>query len=160
MFPLLLALALSSDDLEPRRAEIASEMVRLGGELRREIEAGKVDAILARVPAGGLRCGTRVVPRAKVERDLRSRRSWLHGVLFGGPGFTPPAGQAASLKALFESAPEAAVLVSFARDDSAGPLGRPCLDFRARSAGTPGVPFCFERQSGRWAFTQSLYPCR
>jgi hypothetical protein len=150
------------DPLEARRAEIAAELVRLGGALRREIEAGDVDALLARVPAEGLRCGDRVVPRSRVARDLRSPRSWLRGVFFGGPGFVPPEGVAPSLRALFQGSSEVAVLVAFASGAGAGAgqVGRPCIDFRAKGVGTPGAPLCFEARGGRWLFTQSLYPCR
>jgi len=150
----------AGDPVEARRAAIAAELVKLGQVLRREIEAGDVDALLARVPADGLACGARVVPRAKVARDLRSPRSWLRGVFFGGPGFVPPKGVAPSLRALFHGSREVAVLVGFAADDAAGPEGRPCIDFRAKGLGTPGAPLCFEARQGRWLFTQSLYPCR
>lgn len=150
----------ADDAVEARRAAIATEMIRLGGDLRRDIERGDVDALLARVPEGGLRCGTRIVPRARVARDLRSPRSWLRGVLLGGPGHVPPKGVAPSLRALFDEAPEVAVLVAFAEDERSGPVGRPCIDFRAREVGTPGAPLCFESRGGRWLFTQSLYPCR
>jgi hypothetical protein len=150
----------ADDPVEARRAAIASDMVRLGGDLRRALEKSDLDALLARVPEDGLRCGTRLVPRAKVARDLRSPRSWLRGVLLGGPGYAPPKGVAPSLRALFESSPEVAVLVAFAQDERVGPVGRPCIDFRARALGTPGAPMCFESRGGRWLFTQSLYPCQ
>ncbi|MFO0582797.1 MAG: hypothetical protein U0229_11010 [Anaeromyxobacter sp.] len=161
---LLLALALAADPpgdpVEARRAAIAAELVKVGAALRREIEREDVAALLARVPAEGLRCGERVVPKAKVAQDLSAPRSWLRGVLFGGPGFSAPAGTAPSLRALFRDHAQVAVLVAFARDEEAGPVGRPCLDFRARAAGTPGAPFCFEARGRAWLFTQSLYPCR
>lgn len=172
MTPLALALTLAAAPAAPspkvdedaaldgRRARIADEIVRVGAELRREIEAGDVAAVAARVPPGGLRCGLRVVPRDRVVRDLGDPRSWLHGLLFGGPGYTPRAGTPASLRAFFQTAPEIAALVAFQRDARAGPVGRPCLDFRAPTVATPGTPFCFERAGSRWVFTQSLYPCR
>lgn len=166
MIALLLAAVLVADpapaagSFEARRAEIAADLIRLGTVLRREIETGDVDALLARVPVDGLRCGERVVPRSKVGRDLRSPSSWLRGVFFGGPGYVPPKGVAPSLRALFEGSTEVAVLVAFAADERAGPLGRPCIDFRAKRVGTPGAPFCFEERAGRWLLTQSLYPCR
>jgi len=150
----------AADPVEARRAAIAGELIRLGGTLRHELETEDVEALLARVPADGLRCGTRIVPRAKIARDLRTPRSWLRGVLFGGPGYTPPRGTAASLKALFAGHEQVAVLVAFAQDERSGPVGRPCIDFRARGIGTPGVPFCFEAKGAAWLFTQSLYPCR
>jgi hypothetical protein len=150
----------AADPVEARRAAVASEMIRMAGDLRREIEKGDVDALLARVPPDGLRCGTRVVPRSKVARDLRAQGSWLRGVLLGGPGYVPPRGVAPSLRALFEATPEVAVLVAFAQDERVGPVGRPCIDFRARDLGTPGTPMCFEARGGAWLFTQSLYPCR
>ncbi|WP_242394553.1 hypothetical protein [Anaeromyxobacter oryzisoli] len=149
-----------ADALERRRAAIANEMVRLGAHLEKEIEAADAAAILARVPADGLSCGARVVPRARIARDLRDSSSWLHGVLFGGPGATAAAaGRPRSLRAFFAAAPEVAVLVAFRRDPRAGPVGRPCLEFRARDLATPGVPFCFEVRGGRWWLTESLYPC-
>jgi hypothetical protein len=101
-----------------------------------------------------------VVPKARVARDLRDPRSWLHGVFFGGPGFTPSPGMAPSLRALLRDAPEVQALVAFRRDARAGPLGRPCLDFRIRDLATPGAPLCFEARDGAWWLTESLYPCR
>lgn len=149
-----------SDALERRRAAIADELVRLGAHLEREIQAGDVAAILARVPPDGLSCGGRIVPRARVERDLRDGSSWLHGVLLGGPAAPAAApGRPPSLRAFFAAAPEVAVVVAFRRDPRAGTVGRPCLDFRARDLATPGVPFCFEERGGRWWLTESLYPC-
>ncbi len=144
---------------EQRRAEIAKQMLQLAAELQREIEAGDVSARVARVPAAGLRCGGTRVPRARVERDLRSEGSWLHGVVFGAPGAAASApGQPASLKALFASAKEIAVLIQF-REEAGSEVGMPCLDYHARDTVTPGAPFCFERQGGRWWFAESLYPC-
>lgn len=146
--------------LEARRERIAGEILAVGAALRREIEAGDVAAVAARVPPSGLRCAGRVVPRARVARDLGNPRSWLHGLLFGGPGYEPPPGAPASLRQFFRTAPEIGVLVAFQRDPGAGPVGRPCLDYRAPTLPTPGTPFCWERVSGRWLFTESLYPCR
>ncbi len=100
-----------------------------------------------------------MVPRARVEHDLRAPGSWLHGVLFGGSGYTPPRGAPGSLADLLARAREVAILVAFQADPRAGALGRPCLDFRARDMATPGVPFCFEQRGGRWWLTESLYPC-
>ncbi|BDG03998.1 hypothetical protein [Anaeromyxobacter oryzae] len=149
-----------ADALERRRAAIADEMVRLGARLQRDIESGDVAAILARVPPDGLSCGGRIVPRARIEHDLRNPASWLHGVLLGGPGAPAAAGgRPASLRAFFAGAKEVAVLVAFRRDPRAAPVGRPCLDFRARDLATPGVPFCFEQRGGKWWLTESLYPC-
>ncbi|WP_242346131.1 hypothetical protein [Anaeromyxobacter terrae] len=146
--------------VERRREEIARELVRLGGELQRAIEAEDVAAVVARVPPDGLRCGERVVPRERVERDLRSEGSWLHGVFFGGQGHVPFPGMARSLRAFFREASEVAVLVAFRRDARAGAVGLPCIDYRAPGLGTPGAPLCFERRDGRWWFTESPYPCR
>jgi hypothetical protein len=145
--------------LEKRRAGIAEELIRLGAAIQREIERGDVEALVARVPPDGLRCGGRVVPRARVARDLRAPGSWLHGFFFGGPAAPDARGQPGSLRALFAAAPEIAVLVAFRRDARAGPVGRPCLDFRAKRLATPGAPLCFEARDGRWWFTESLYPC-
>lgn len=146
-----------ADPLERRRAAIADELVRLGARLQREIEAGDVEALLARVPESGLRCAGRVVPRARVARDLRTPGSWLNAVLIGTPGAPP--GPPRSLRAFFGAAPEVAVLVSFRRDARAGALGLPCLEYRARDVAPPRVTLCFEARAGRWWFTESLYPC-
>ncbi len=148
------------ESLERRREAIARELIRLGGELQRAIEAGDVGAFVARVPPDGLRCGDRVVPRERVEQDLRAEGSWLHGVFFGGPGHVPFPGMARSLRAFFREAREVAVLVAFRADARAGPAGLPCIDYRAPGLGTPGAPLCFVRRDGRWWFTESLYPCR
>jgi len=150
----------AADPLGARREAIANEILRVGVELQRAIEGGDPGPLLARVPGEGLRCGERVVPKARVARDLSERGSWLHGVFFGGPGFVAPAGTAPSLRALLRDAPEVQALVAFRRDDRAGPVGLPCLDFRARDRATPGVPLCFEQRAGRWWLTDSLYPCR
>jgi hypothetical protein len=157
----MLALATSRPEtaLEERRAEIAKQILALAGRLQREIEAGDVAALVARVPPEGLRCGGRRVPRAHVERDLRSDGSWLHGVIFGGAGATASTpGQPSSLKALFATAKEIAVLVGF-REDPGTEVGMPCLDYHARDTITPGAPFCFEWRNGKWWFAESLYPC-
>ena len=146
------------DPLEVSRARIAAELVAIGGELQRAIVAGDAGPILARVPAGGLRCAGEVVPKARVSRDLRAPASWLHGVVFGPPG-PPPPGPPASLRAFLAAAKDLAVVVSFQPDRLAGPEGRPCLDFRTKGVTTPGVPFCFSRDGGRWWLTESLYPC-
>jgi len=143
--------------IEQQRAALAREMVRLGTELRRELVSGDAAAILARVPAAGLRCNRRVVPRAKVARDLRTRGAWLHDALFArGKG---AAGAPASLAELLRTAPEVAVVVTFREDAASGPAGLPCLDYRAPGVATPGAPLCFERQDGRWWLAESLYPC-
>ena len=142
-----------------RREAIAREIMAVGAQIRREIEAHDVAALVARVPEDGLRCGSRAVPRERVARDLRNERSWVHGVVFGGPGYAPPAGTAASLAALFRSAKELALAVSFEPDRRAGPEGRPCLEFRSKESGTPGAPLCFERRGDRWWLAESLYPC-
>jgi len=149
-----------ADPLEQRREAVANEILKLGAALQRAIEAGDPAPLIAHVPEDGLRCAGRIVPKARVARDLRSPRSWLHGVFFGGPGHVPPAGTAPSLRALLRDAPEIQALVAFRRDERAGPLGRPCLDFRARDLLTPGTPLCFESRGGRWWLTESLYPCR
>jgi hypothetical protein len=167
--PLLVALTLSAPaapaapapdaKAERRRAEIAKQILQLAGQLQRDIEAGNVAALVARVPATGLRCAGARVPRAHVEQDLRSEGTWLHGVIFGGPGVNPPGpDQPASLKALFATAKEIAVVVEF-REDSSSEVGMPCFDYHARDTITPGAPFCFEWRSGKWWFTESLYPC-
>ncbi len=153
------AAAESRDALDRRRDAIARELIVLGAEVRRAIERGDAAALVARVPRDGLRCAGRLVPRERVARDLLSERSWLHGVFFGGPGYAPRPGTAASLAALFRTHGEVAVVVSFDPDPRAGPTGRPCLDFRAKDSGTPGAPLCFERRGERWWFTESLYPC-
>jgi hypothetical protein len=162
LLPHLLALALLAPParpaLEERRVEVAKEILQLAGRLQREIEAGDAAALLARVPADGLRCGDRVVPRARVEHDLRTDGSWLHAVFFGGPGAPAPSGQPASLRAFFATAKEIAVVVEF-RADPRSELGMPCFTYRARDTVTPGAPLCFERRGGRWWFTESLYPC-
>jgi hypothetical protein len=99
-----------------------------------------------------------VVPRARLEHDLRTDGTWLHGVLFGGAGAAAPAGPPASLRALFASAKEIAALVAF-REDPRSPVGLPCLEFHARNTVTPGAPFCFEQRGGRWWLVESFYPC-
>jgi hypothetical protein len=145
------------DALEQRRAEVARELLRVGEELRRELLAGDARALAARIPSDGLRCSGRVVPRARVQRDLATPGSWLHDTLLGAPAATgaPPA----SVAELLRSSPEVAIAVSFVKDPRALPLGRPCLEFRAKDVPTPGAPFCFEQRDGRWWFTESLYPC-
>jgi hypothetical protein len=149
----------ADDALDRKRAAIAKDLLRLGADLQREIERGDTAALLARVPDAGLRCGDRTLPKAHVARDLASANSWLHGVLFGGPGYAPPPGTAPSLAALLRGPGEVAMVVSFVRDPRAGDVGRPCLDFRVKGVGTPGVPICFEQQGGRWWIVDSLYPC-
>jgi hypothetical protein len=148
-----------ADPVERQRADIARRLLRLGKEIEREILAEDVAALAARVPAGGLRCADRLVPRARVERDLRSPSSWLHGVFFGGPGYDAPRGEPASLAALLRTGREIAVVVTFRPDERAGPAGLPCLDFRAKGMATPGAPLCFEEKGGRLWFVDSLYPC-
>ena len=163
MVPALLALSLAAapapaEVLERRRAEIAQEVLRVGAELRRAFVTGDVPAIVSRIPPEGLGCAGRVVPRAHVERDLRTSGTWLHDTLFGGA--TPAsAGVPRSLAKLLRSSPQVAMAVSFVKDPRAGEVGRPCLEFRARDVATPGAPFCFERRDGRWWLTESLYPC-
>ena len=168
LLPLLLVTALAapaaragpSPAVEQRREQVARELIRLGGELQRAIETKDVEALAARIPRGGLRCGARVVPRERVVSDLRSEGSWLHGVFFGGPGHVPSPRVARSLREFFREAREVAVLVAFRKDVGAGALGLPCIDYRAPGLGTPGAPLCFEKRAGRWWFTESLYPCR
>jgi hypothetical protein len=149
----------SRDSIDRRREDVAKEIAALGAKLRSEIEEHDVAAVLAHVPESGLRCGNRVIPRERVARDLRNEGSWVHGVVFGGSGFRPPRGTAASLAELFKSAREVALAVSFQADPRAGPEGRPCLEFRAKDVATPGAPLCFERQGKAWWLVESLYPC-
>lgn len=145
--------------MEQRREAVAKELVRLGGELQRQIAGGQVDALVARVPPEGLRCAGRIVPRAKVARDLRTPGTWLHDVLFGGPSRGPRPGAPTSMVDFLRTAKDVAILVSFQPDAVAGPTGRPCIDFRAEGLVTPGTPLCFAHRDGRWWFTESLYPC-
>ncbi len=145
--------------VEAKREAIAKELVRVGAELRRDVERRDAKALLARIPDSGLRCGDRTVPKARVARDLAAPDSWLHGVFFGGAGYLAPSGTAPSLSALLSGPREVAIVVSFVRDARAGELGRPCVDFRVDGVGTPGVPTCFERRGGRWWIVDSLYPC-
>jgi hypothetical protein len=151
------ARAEATSALDRRRSAIAKELVALGTELRREIVRGDAAALLARVPAAGLRCAGRVVPRPKVARDLRTSGAWLHDVLFAlGPGAR---GAPASLAELLRTSREVAVVVTFREDPASGPTGLPCLDYRVKGVATPGAPLCFERVGGRWWFAESLYPC-
>jgi hypothetical protein len=147
------------DPLDARREAVANEILRVAVDLQRALEAGDPGPVLALVPDTGLRCASRVVPKQRVARDLRDPRSYVHAVLFGGAAYAPPAGTAPSLRALLREAPEVQALVAFRRDERAGALGRPCLDFRARDRLTPGTPLCFERRGKRWWLTESLYPC-
>jgi hypothetical protein len=144
------------DPLDVRREAIAKEILRVGVSLRGQIARGDAQAILDRVPAAGLRCGARVIPRARVERDLRTPGSWLHEVFFGEGG-SPSAPR--SLRAFLGGSGEVAMVVAFRVDPAVGPVGRPCLDFRAKGVATPGAPLCFEQRGGRWWFVESLYPC-
>lgn len=149
----------TTDPLDARRGMMANEVMRLARELRREIETGDVEAISARVPLEGLKCAGQIVPRARVLRDLKDPEAWLHGVLLGGPGYSPPHGVEPSLRTLFADALRVEVVIAFRADESAGPVGIACLDFRANNRGTPGFPLCFVKRAGRFWFTESLYPC-
>jgi hypothetical protein len=156
---LLAAAPARPDPLEARREAVANELLRLAAALQAAIEKGDAGTLLARVPEDGLRCAGRIVPKARVARDLADRRSFLHAVLFGGPAYAPPAGGAPSLRALLRDAPEVQALIGFRKDDRAGALGRPCLEFRTRDREGPSVPLCFEKRARRWWLTESLYPC-
>jgi hypothetical protein len=157
----LLALAVAASpaaELEARRAEIARELLAVGSEIAHELLAGDAAALAARVPPDGLRCAGRVVPRARVSRDLRTPGAWLHDALCGGAA-PAAAGAPRSLAVLLRAHPDAAMAVSFTKDPHAGEVGRPCLEFRARGEAPVGAPLCFERRSGRWWLSESLYPC-
>ena len=150
----------AGDPAERRRGEIARELVRLGEQLRRQIIAGDAKALAAHVPPDGLLCAGRVVPRARVERDLATPGSWLHDTLFGAQRAgaahgAPPS----SVAELLRTSADVAIAVSFVKDARAAPVGRPCLEVRAKGVVTPGAPLCFEQRDGRWWFTESLYPC-
>jgi hypothetical protein len=160
--PALLALAVAAApaaaDVERRREAVAREILTVGAQIRRELLAGDAHAIAMRVPPEGLRCAGRVVPRARVERDLRTPGAWLHDALFGGA--SPARADAPrSLAELLRGSPDAAMAVSFVKDPRAGEVGRPCLEFRAPNVTGAAAPFCFERHDGRWWLTESLYPC-
>ena len=130
----------------------------MAGQIQHEIEKGDAAALLARVPKEGIRCGEEIISRARVERDLKAPGSWLHGVLFGGPGAPVLPGKPSSLRAFFQEAKEIAVLVAF-REDPRSPLGLPCFEYRARDFNSPGAPLCLTPRDGKWWFTDSLYPC-
>jgi hypothetical protein len=144
--------------VERRRTELARALLQVAAQVKRDIERRDVSALVARVPPDGLRCGGRVVPRDRVERDLRDGGSWLHGVFFGGPGAPGEPGQPGSLRELFASTGDVTVLVSF-RADPRAPEGMPCLDYRVKDRVTPGAPLCFEPKGGRYWFAECLYPC-
>ncbi|HEX9241724.1 MAG TPA: hypothetical protein VF875_04720 [Anaeromyxobacter sp.] len=165
MTPALLLLALaaapgptSAADVERRRTEVAREILSLGPELRREVVAEDAHALAVRVPPDGLRCAGRTVPRARVERDLRTPGAWLHDALFGGAA-PARAGAPRSLAELLRGSSDVAMAVSFAKDPRAGDVGRPCLEFRAKDLAASAAPLCFERRDGRWWLAESLYPC-
>ncbi len=154
------AQAPAGDALEQRRAEVARDLLRLGEELRREILADDAPALAGRVPPDGLRCAGRVVPRGRVQRDLSTPGSWLHDTLFGAPGARGTRGAPlGSVAELLRTSTEVAIAISFVQDPRAQPLGRPCLEFRAKGVTSPLAPLCFEQRDGRWWFTESLYPC-
>ena len=171
MAPALLAVLLAASAAQPApgppadpaervREETARDLVRLGRELRRQILNGDVAALAARVPADGLRCAGRVIPRARVQRDLATSGSWLHDTIFGASGApTSRGGPPASLAEQLRGAADVAVAVSFLQDPRAAPVGRPCVEYRVKGVVTPAAPLCFERREGRWWFTESLYPC-
>jgi hypothetical protein len=169
VIPALFALALAAahqapaappgDPVEKRRSEVARDLVRLGQELRGQIVAGDARALAARIPADGLRCAGRVVPRARVQRDLSTPGSWLHDTLLGAPGLHGSGSAPASVAELLRTASEVAIAVSFVHDPRAEPLGRPCLEYRVKDVVGPTAPLCFERREGKWWFTESLYPC-
>jgi hypothetical protein len=139
---------------DARREVAARRLIRAGLDLRRAIVAGDVNAILALVPPEGLRCAGAVVPRARVERDLRSPRSWLHRTLLGASG--PPT----SLREFLRRAgDDVAVAVTFEPDDAAGPLGRGCIAYRAPRLAPPVLPLCFVERRGTLWLVESLYPC-
>ena len=144
--------------VERRRATLARALLQVAVQVRRDVERGDITALAARIPPEGLRCGGRLIPRARVEHDLRDGASWLHGVLFGGPGAPVETGQPGSLRELFAAAKEVTVLVSF-RADPRAEEGLPCLDYRVPGRVTPGAPLCFEPKGGRYWFSESLYPC-
>jgi hypothetical protein len=170
VFPLVAALVLTAtaapqrpaapprSPVERRRAEIARELIAVGAAIQRGLEAGDAGPLLARVPAGGLRCAGATVPRARVVRDLGDPGAWLHRTYLAPPAPGAP-GSPASLRAFFAVAREVAVVVSFRRDPAAAPTGRPCLDYRSPGLRTPGAPLCFETRGGRWWLVESLYPC-
>ena len=154
------------DPAEARREAIARELIRLGSDLRRELEAADAAAIAARVPPEGLRCAGRLVPRRHVMEALSGGGTWLHGILFGGPGYAPPPGEAPSVRDfLVRGGRDVEVAVGFVPDARASPVGRPCLQFRpargrpAHGGPPPELPFCFERRGERWVLTESLFPC-
>jgi hypothetical protein len=143
------------DPLDTRREEIARQVLRIGAELQRQLAAGSTAGILARVPDTGMLCGDRLVPRARIARDLQGPGSWLHDTLLGGPA----SGGAESLRAFLAASRDVRIAVAFRRDARAGPIGRPCFSFVVPERRMPGVPFCFEVRGARWWLTQSLYPC-
>jgi hypothetical protein len=148
--------ATRADPLDARREAHARRIVALGLDLRREILAGDVAAIAARVPAEGLRCGDRIVPRDRVLRDLRTPSSWVHRTLFGaGTASGPPP----SMREFFRRAGEVAVEVTYEPDPEAGPLGRACLRYRAPKLVAPVLPLCFVERRGAFWLVESLYPC-
>jgi hypothetical protein len=143
---------------DDRRAEVAKAVLQEAARIQRDVEAGDLSALLARVPPEGIRCGEATIPRSRVEKDLRTEASWLHSVLLGGPGAPAPQGQPASLRAFFARAKEVQVTVGF-REDPGSELGLPCLQFHARDLAAPGAELCLERREGRWYFVESPYPC-
>lgn len=143
------------DPLDPRREEIARQMLRIGDQLQRQLAAGSTAGILERVPDTGMLCGDRLVPRARIARDLQGPGNWLHDTLLGGPA----SGGSESLRAFLAASKEVRIAVAFRRDARAGPVGRPCFSYVVPERRMPGVPFCFEARGTRWWLTQSLYPC-
>jgi hypothetical protein len=144
------------DPVETAREAVARRLVLLGRELRRAVEAGETGALLDRVPPEGIACAGRTVPRARVERDLRSPGSWLHDTLLGAGGAS---GRPASLREFFLRAGEVTVEVAFEPDPAAGHPGRGCLTFRAPGLSPPVLPLCFIERGGRFWLTESPYPC-
>jgi hypothetical protein len=147
-----------ADSLDAQREAIARRLVRIGDEIRREIEAGDAAALAARVPPEGLRCAGRVVPRTRVERDLRAPHSWLHRRVFGEDGAAARGGDG-SLREFLRRAGDVAVAVAFEQDPATGPLGRPCIRYRSGDVAPPLLPLCFVERRGTFWLTESLYPC-
>ncbi|HUL59937.1 MAG TPA: hypothetical protein VLU43_11705 [Anaeromyxobacteraceae bacterium] len=160
------AASVPPDPVEERREAVAREMLGLGSEIRRALEAADPAALVARIPPEGLRCAGRIVLRRDVAQALADRGTWLHGALFGGPGYAPAAGAAPSVRDfLLRAGRDVEVEIGFVADRRAAPVGRPCFQFRpARGRPAPGgappdISFCFERRGAAWLFTESLFPC-
>jgi hypothetical protein len=150
--------SIKSGQMKPDATE--AQIIRLAERIRADILRGKVDAILELVPPDGMGCGDEKIPRARVERDLSEKGTYVNALLFDSATLRErysKSGNSVSFQEKFRQSPRGPIVVTFLNFPGQDPNAFPCANFHFGDDYPETV--CFFRRGGKWRLTDSFYEC-